>query len=112
HLPVIADRARVPAVRRDPDRPGDRAPDAEESGAPGGPLMQSPRGLIFRRRASNVVSKLLGTVATLFGLSWLVWILIVTLLNGARALSPHIFTDITPPPGVEGGGLANALVGS
>jgi len=73
--------------------------------------MQSPRGLILRRRGSNIASKLLGTAATLFGLSWLVWILIVTLLNGARALSPHIFTQITPPPGSEGG-LANALVGS
>jgi len=73
--------------------------------------MRSPPGLIFRRRASNLLSKLLGTAATLFGLSWLVWILIVTLLNGARALSPRIFTDITPPPGPDGG-LANALVGS
>ncbi len=51
--------------------------------------MQSPRGLILRRRGSNIASKLLGTAATLFGLSWLVWILIVTLLNGARALSPY-----------------------
>jgi len=73
--------------------------------------MQAPRALIFRRRSRNLVSKLLGTAATLFGLSWLVWILIVTLLNGARALSPHIFTQITPPPGANGG-LANALVGS
>ncbi len=73
--------------------------------------MQSPRSLILRRRASNLISKLLGTGATLFGLSWLVWILIVTLLNGARALSPRIFTEITPPPGSDGG-LANALVGS
>src|SRR6267154_4746061 len=73
--------------------------------------MQSPRGLILRRRGSNIASKLLGTAATLFGLSWLVWILIVTLLNGARALSPHIFTQITPPPGSEGG-LDKALVGS
>jgi phosphate transport system permease protein len=74
--------------------------------------MQSSRRLIFRRRASNLFSKVLGTAATVFGLSWLVWILIVTLLNGARALSPRIFTEITPPPGAEGGGLANALLGS
>ena len=64
--------------------------------------MQSPRGLIFRRRASNLISKVLGTAATVFGLSWLVWILIVTLLNGARALSPRIFTEMTPPPGSDG----------
>jgi phosphate transport system permease protein len=74
-------------------------------------MMQSTRGLILRRRASNAVSKLLGIAATAFGLSWLVWILIVTLLNGARALSPRIFTEMTPPPGADGG-LANALAGS
>jgi phosphate transport system permease protein len=73
--------------------------------------MQSPRGLILRRRASNLVSKLLGIAATVFGLSWLIWILLVTLINGARALSPRIFTEMTPPPGADGG-LANALVGS
>jgi len=73
--------------------------------------MQAPRRLILTRRASNLVSKVLGTAATLFGLSWLAWILIVTLINGARALSFRIFTDITPPPGADGG-LANALVGS
>jgi len=73
--------------------------------------MKAPRRLILRRRASNLISKVLGTAATLFGLSWLAWILIVTLINGARALSFRIFTDITPPPGADGG-LANALVGS
>jgi phosphate transport system permease protein len=73
--------------------------------------MAAPRGPVGRRRTRNLVSKLLGTGATVFGLSWLVWILVVTLLNGARALSPHIFTQMTPPPGANGG-LANALVGS
>jgi phosphate transport system permease protein len=73
--------------------------------------MPAPRGPVGRRRTRNLVSKLLGTGATVFGLSWLVWILVVTLINGARALSPHIFTQMTPPPGAEGG-LANALAGS
>ncbi len=73
--------------------------------------MRSPRGLLIRRRASNGVSRVLGSAATVFGLFWLVWILVVTLLNGARALSPHIFTQITPPPGADGG-LSNALIGS
>jgi phosphate transport system permease protein len=73
-------------------------------------LKSAPR-LILKRRARNLGSKVLGTLATVFGLSWLVWILAVTLFNGARALGPHIFTDITPPPGAAGG-LANALFGS
>jgi phosphate transport system permease protein len=73
--------------------------------------MAVPRGPVGRRRTRNLVSKTLGTAATVFGLSWLVWILVVTLINGARALSPQIFTQMTPPPGASGG-LANALAGS
>lgn len=64
-----------------------------------------------RRRASDVVAKVLGTGATIFGLIWLTWILLVTLGNGIHALTPAIFTQSTPPPGSEGG-LANALYGS
>jgi len=74
-------------------------------------MVPAARALMLRRRGRNLFSKFLGTAATLFGLSWLVWILLVTLLNGARALGPHIFTEITPPPGAAGG-LANALFGS
>jgi len=64
-----------------------------------------------RRRATDVLAKALGTAATLFGLFWLTWILLVTLSNGVRALTPKILTMNTPPPGSEGG-LANALFGS
>jgi phosphate transport system permease protein len=64
-----------------------------------------------RRRASDVLAKVLGTAATAFGLFWLAWILWVTLDTGIRALGPRIFTETTPPPGGEGG-LANALFGS
>jgi phosphate transport system permease protein len=64
-----------------------------------------------RRRATDVVAKILGVAATVFGLFWLTWILLVTLHNGIQALTPAIFTRTTPPPGGEGG-LANALLGS
>jgi len=64
-----------------------------------------------RRRASDVLAKVLGTAATVFGLFWLAWILLVTLHNGIQALTPSIFTASTPPPGAQGG-LANALFGS
>jgi phosphate transport system permease protein len=74
--------------------------------------MSRARGLRYRgRRIANVVAKLLGTAATVFGLFWLTWILVVTLYNGLHALTPAIFTQTTPPPGGEGG-LANALYGS
>jgi len=64
-----------------------------------------------RRRISDVAAKVLGTGATIFGLFWLAWILVVTLTNGIHALTPAIFTQSTPPPGTDGG-LSNALYGS
>ena len=64
-----------------------------------------------RRRAANMVAKVLGVAATAFGLFWLAWILMVTLSNGMHALNLRIFTESTPSPGGQGG-LANALFGS
>ena len=69
-------------------------------------------GLRYRRRRfSNVLARFLAVAATVFGLSWLVWILFVTLANGMQALNLQTFMDEPPPPGGEGG-LANALIGS
>ena len=46
------------------------------------------------------------------GLTVLLWILYVLLSNGLAALDWNMFTQSTPAPGSEGGGLANAIVGS
>ena len=51
----------------------------------------------------------LGTMA--FGMAFLLWILFVLFQNGFAALSPTLFTQDTPPPGIAGG-LANAIFGS
>ncbi len=64
------------------------------------------------RRLANAMALLLGTLATLFGLFWLVWILWVTVSRGLAAISPALFTQLTPPPPGNGGGLANAFIGS
>ena len=64
-----------------------------------------------RRRAADVVAFAFATFATLFGLLWLFWILWMTLRQGAAALTPALFTQMTPPPG-ESGGLLNAFYGS
>lgn len=67
---------------------------------------------LYRWRAiKNAVALALGGLATLFGLFWLVWILGVTFLRGIDALKPALFTQMTPPPGADGG-LANAFFGS
>lgn len=67
--------------------------------------------LYRRRRMSNTTSLVLASAATAFGLFWLAWILITTLVNGAAALNLKLFTEMTPPPGSEGG-LLNAFYGS
>lgn len=68
--------------------------------------------LYLRRRLINAATLALSGLAALFGLFWLVWILWTTLARGMDAMSLQLFTQMTPPPGVEGGGLLNAIVGS
>jgi phosphate transport system permease protein len=65
----------------------------------------------FRRRATNVFNLTGSVLATLFGLSWLFWILWTTFAYGVSAFDWSIFTQNTPAPGNDGG-LANAIVGS
>ncbi len=64
-----------------------------------------------RRRRMNKVMMAVSTLALAFGLFWLAWILGVLLWQGAAALGPTLFTQMTPPPGADGG-LANAVLGS
>jgi len=66
---------------------------------------------LLRRRLVDILASLFAGAATVFGLTWLVWILWTTFAQGAAALSPALFTQMTPPPG-SSGGLLNALYGS
>ena len=65
----------------------------------------------LRRKFADILALLFAGAATLFGLTWLVWILFTTLSQGAAALSPALFTQMTPAPG-SSGGLLNAFYGS
>jgi phosphate transport system permease protein len=73
--------------------------------------MIANRGLYLRRRVANVVFIALSLSAALFGLVWLAFILGALLKEGVSALSPTLFTQPTPPPGMAGG-LSNAIFGS
>ncbi|MBA1231777.1 phosphate ABC transporter permease PstA [Pseudomonas viridiflava] len=67
---------------------------------------------IYRvRNIKNKIAMVLSCGATAFGLLWLVWILLTTIIKGIDALNLQLFTGMTPPPGTEGG-LANAFYGS
>ena len=65
----------------------------------------------LRRKLADLLALLFAGAATLFGLTWLIWILGTTLVEGGAALAPQLFTAMTPPPG-ESGGLLNAFYGS
>ncbi|MEO7277620.1 MAG: phosphate ABC transporter permease PstA [Sphingomicrobium sp.] len=64
-----------------------------------------------RRRIADISAFAFASLATVFGLFWLAWILFTTLQQGAAALGPALFTQMTPPPGASGG-LLNAFYGS
>jgi phosphate transport system permease protein len=73
--------------------------------------MIANRALYFRRRLANIVFISLSLGAALFGIVWLAFILGALLKEGVVALSPTLFTEMTPPEGMKGG-LANAIAGS
>jgi phosphate transport system permease protein len=64
-----------------------------------------------RRRLRNGIAMGLSVAATLFGLGWLVLVLGALLWEGVSGLSLSVFTEMTPPPGADGG-LLNPIVGS
>lgn len=65
-----------------------------------------------RRKRVNVVALALSLGAMAFGVFWLIWILYETITLGIGGISWQVFTEMTPPPQAETGGLANAIFGS
>jgi len=64
------------------------------------------------RRVADRAMKVICVVFTALGVVVLGWILGMLAWKGLGSLTPRIFTEVTPGPGSEGGGLANAIVGS
>ena len=65
-----------------------------------------------RRKLVNAAALTLAISAMAFGLFWLLWILVETFRLGLGGLNLMVFTEMTPPPQAETGGLANAIFGS
>jgi len=64
------------------------------------------------RKRKNVLMLAMSSLALAFGLFWLVWIIFTLLYEGGAALVRiSLYTQMTPPPGADGG-LANAILGS
>jgi phosphate transport system permease protein len=68
--------------------------------------------LYRQRKLANRVGLTLSMGAMALGLTVLLWILAVLFYNGLTAMDLKLFTQDTPAPGTEGGGLRNAIVGS
>jgi len=65
-----------------------------------------------KRKRVNALALTLSLAAMAFGLVWLIWILVETVRLGIGGMSLALFTQMTPPPQSEDGGLANAIFGS
>ena len=65
-----------------------------------------------RRKFVNGLSTTLSGIAVAIGVAGLVWILATLFIKGLPAMNWAFFTESTHAPGSEGGGMANAIVGS
>lgn len=64
-----------------------------------------------KRKIINQIVLLLSTAAALLGIAILFWILGVLLYKGMSYINLSVFVNDGTPPGMEGGGLRQALVG-
>lgn len=68
---------------------------------------------IYRQRLlKHRIGITLSILSMVFGISFLLWILAVLLINGLSAIDVAMFAQDTPAPVSDGGGLRNAIVGS
>ncbi|RJP77749.1 MAG: phosphate ABC transporter permease PstA [Candidatus Zixiibacteriota bacterium] len=67
---------------------------------------------VARRHAANRVVQVVSSLGALIGLGILVWILAVVVMKGLGAFDLAFFTRLPTPPGITGGGLVNAIVGT
>jgi phosphate transport system permease protein len=65
-----------------------------------------------QRQLADKTMKVVCIASTAIGVFVLGWILGMLTWQGLTSLSPRVFTQVMPGPGSEGGGLANAIVGS
>ena len=63
----------------------------------------------------NLIARLLTVISGLFAaiaVLPLIAVLIYVLIKGGQKISLSLLTELPPPPGLEGGGIANAIIGS
>jgi phosphate transport system permease protein len=76
-------------------------------------MMDAKTNPVYRRRLlTHRIGIALSVLAMAFGIFFLLWILATLFVNGFGAISAAMFSESTPAPGSDGGGLLNAIVGS
>lgn len=68
--------------------------------------------IFSKRKRANKIGLVLSTGAMVLGMAFLLWILSILFIKGFSSINLDVFTQSTPAPGSEGGGLANAILGS
>lgn len=68
--------------------------------------------IFAKRKRANKIGLVLSTAAMGLGMVFLLWILSILFIKGFSSINLSVFLNSTPAPGSEGGGLANAIVGS
>ncbi len=67
---------------------------------------------LLARRSIDMAIRVISSLAALLGIAMLGWILGTVILKGYSAINWEFFTQLPAPPGMLGGGLANAIVGT
>jgi len=70
------------------------------------------RRSLRRRKAADLALKITAAVSAFIGILFLGWILIVVVQKGAAAINWTFFTHLPAPPGISGGGMGNAILGT
>jgi len=74
-------------------------------------LLANPRNL-KKRKVINIIMLTLSIVSALVAILPLIYIFFYTTAAGISSLDLNFFTELPKPVGEEGGGIANAIVGS
>ncbi|MGD1929730.1 MAG: phosphate ABC transporter permease PstA [Leptolyngbyaceae cyanobacterium] len=64
------------------------------------------------RDVFNIIMTGLSVLCVVITLIPLVLVLAFVTIQGAGSITPALFTELPPPPGLEGGGIANAIIGT
>jgi phosphate transport system permease protein len=68
--------------------------------------------IFAKRKRANKIGLVLSSTAMVLGMTFLLWILSILFIKGFSSINLDVFLHSTPAPGSEGGGLANAILGS